>query len=107
VLVLRGVEQHKAGVGLFTVYMAMSARCSGSSAFRPSSSAPISRPPFPDYVSGHSTFSAAAAQVLRSFTGSDTLGLAGQAMLMPIQAAWWNDQGLHGLAWMSWLSRCR
>jgi hypothetical protein len=27
------------------------------------------------HPSGHSTFSAAAAQVLRSFTGSDTLGL--------------------------------
>jgi PAP2 superfamily len=35
----------------------------------------IPTPPFPDYVSGHSTFSAAAAQVLRSFTGSDTLNL--------------------------------
>ena len=31
-------------------------------------------PPFPEYVSGHSTFSAAAAEVLRSFTGSDQLG---------------------------------
>jgi hypothetical protein len=31
-------------------------------------------PPFSEYVSGHSTFSAAAAQVLRSFTGSDTFG---------------------------------
>jgi hypothetical protein len=28
-------------------------------------------PPFPEYVSGHSSFSAAAAQILRSFTGSD------------------------------------
>jgi hypothetical protein len=36
----------------------------------------IPTPPFPDYVSGHSTFSAAAAQVIRSFTGTDTLGLA-------------------------------
>ena len=35
----------------------------------------IPTPPFPDYVSGHSTSSAAAAQVLRSFTGSDTLNL--------------------------------
>jgi hypothetical protein len=33
-------------------------------------------PPFPDYVSGHSTFSAAAAQVLRTFTGSDALNVA-------------------------------
>jgi hypothetical protein len=28
-------------------------------------------PPFSEYVSGHSTFSAAAAEVLKSFTGSD------------------------------------
>jgi len=32
-------------------------------------------PPFPDYVSGHSTFSAAAAQVLRTFHGSDQFGI--------------------------------
>ena len=31
----------------------------------------IATPPFPDYVSGHSTFSAAAAAVLASFYGSD------------------------------------
>jgi hypothetical protein len=31
----------------------------------------ISTPPFGEYVSGHSTFSAAAAQVLAGFTGSD------------------------------------
>jgi hypothetical protein len=31
-------------------------------------------PPFAEYVSGHSTFSAAAAQVLRRFTGSDGFG---------------------------------
>jgi hypothetical protein len=31
-------------------------------------------PPFPEYVSGHSTFSAAAAEVLRLFTGSDGFG---------------------------------
>ncbi len=31
-------------------------------------------PPFAEYVSGHSTFSAAAAEVLRSFTGSDVFG---------------------------------
>jgi hypothetical protein len=29
-------------------------------------------PPFPEHVSGHSTFSAAAAEVLKLFTGSDT-----------------------------------
>lgn len=31
-------------------------------------------PPFSEYVSGHSTFSAAGAEVLRSFTGSDVFG---------------------------------
>jgi hypothetical protein len=31
-------------------------------------------PPFAEYVSGHSTFSAAAAEVLRRFTGSDAFG---------------------------------
>ena len=31
-------------------------------------------PPFPEYVSGHSTFSAAGARVLSMFTGSDTFG---------------------------------
>ena len=31
-------------------------------------------PPFPEYTSGHSTFSAAAAEVLKRFTGSDALG---------------------------------
>jgi hypothetical protein len=31
-------------------------------------------PPFPEHVSGHSTFSTAAAEVLRRFTGSDAFG---------------------------------
>jgi hypothetical protein len=31
-------------------------------------------PPFPEYVSGHSTFSAAGARVLSMFTGSDAFG---------------------------------
>jgi hypothetical protein len=31
-------------------------------------------PPFPEYVSGHSTFSAAGAQILANFTGSDAFG---------------------------------
>ena len=33
-------------------------------------------PPFPEYVSGHSTFSAAGAQILQIFTGSDRFGHA-------------------------------
>jgi hypothetical protein len=31
-------------------------------------------PPFPEYVSGHSTFSAASAEILKRFTGSDAFG---------------------------------
>ena len=31
-------------------------------------------PPFPEYISGHSTFSGAAAETLRRFTGSDKYG---------------------------------
>src|SRR6266566_5101010 len=31
-------------------------------------------PPFASYISGHSTFSASAAQVLQRFTGSDNFG---------------------------------
>ncbi|WP_254563496.1 vanadium-dependent haloperoxidase [Oscillatoria sp. HE19RPO] len=33
-------------------------------------------PPFSEYVSGHSTFSAAAAEILQRFTGSDEFGAA-------------------------------
>jgi hypothetical protein len=33
-------------------------------------------PPFSEYVSGHSTFSAAAAEILKRFTGSDRFGAA-------------------------------
>lgn len=31
-------------------------------------------PPFPEYASGHSTFSAASAEILQRFTGSDSFG---------------------------------
>ena len=34
----------------------------------------ISTPPFSEYVSGHSTFSAASAEILKLFTGSDFFG---------------------------------
>jgi len=33
-------------------------------------------PPFPEYLSGHSTFSAAAATLLKAATGSDSFGLS-------------------------------
>src|SRR4029450_7088339 len=37
----------------------------------PSQSPTVVSPPFPEYVSGHSTFSSAAATILNLFTGSD------------------------------------
>ena len=45
-------------------------------------------PPFPEYVSGHSAFSAAGAEVLRRFTRSDYFGasvtfLAGSSTIEP------------------------
>lgn len=45
-------------------------------------------PAFPEYVSGHSTFSAAAAEILKRFSGSDLFGLsyvvkAGSSMFEP------------------------
>jgi hypothetical protein len=40
----------------------------------PFQAATFPTPPFPEYVSGHSTFSAAAAEVLARFTGSDSYG---------------------------------
>jgi hypothetical protein len=43
--------------------------------WRPYSPESFLCPPFPAYVSGHSTVSAACSEVLRLFTGSDTFGL--------------------------------
>jgi hypothetical protein len=40
----------------------------------PYQAATFPTPPFPDYVSGHSTYSAAAAEILRLWTGSDRFG---------------------------------
>jgi hypothetical protein len=42
--------------------------------WRPYQPDTIVTPPFPEYVSGHSTFSAAAAMILTRFTGSDRFG---------------------------------
>jgi hypothetical protein len=36
----------------------------------------IPTPPFAEYVSGHSTFSSASAEILAAFTGSDRLDLS-------------------------------
>ena len=43
----------------------------------------IVTPPFPDYVSGHSTFSAAAATVLALFYGSDAVAFATGSDFLP------------------------
>lgn len=43
-------------------------------AWRPYQAATVVTPPFSEYVSGHSTFSAASAMVLRMFTHRDTFG---------------------------------
>jgi hypothetical protein len=57
-------------------------------------------PPFPEYVSGHSTFSGAGARVLQQFTGSDLFGARvtirpgssfiepGATPLLPTPLAW-------------------
>ncbi len=42
--------------------------------WEPYQAATVVTPPFPEYVSGHSAFSAAGAEILRAFTGSDTFG---------------------------------
>lgn len=34
----------------------------------------LATPPFPEFVSGHSTYSAAAAEILKNYTGSDNYG---------------------------------
>ena len=55
------------GIGQGTVSMP-------GSQWMPYQEASVVTPPFPEYCSGHSTFSAAGAYVLRQFTGSDTFG---------------------------------
>ena len=49
----------------------------------PSWSSFIVTPPFPDYVSGHSTFSGAAATVLATFYGTDAIGFAAGSDAVP------------------------
>ena len=43
----------------------------------------IATPPFPDYVSGHSTFSGAAAGVLAHFYGTDDIAFAAGSDFLP------------------------
>jgi hypothetical protein len=45
-------------------------------AWRPYQPLTFPTPPFPEYASGHSNFSGAAAGILRLFTGSDRFGLS-------------------------------
>lgn len=42
--------------------------------WRPYQIAAVVTPPFPEYFSGHSIFSAAGAEILKTFTGSDAFG---------------------------------
>ena len=42
--------------------------------WRPYQASTVVTPPFPEYVSGHSTFSAASAETLKLLTGSDVFG---------------------------------
>jgi len=68
-------------VGLLGNIEAWGGPCAGTqlipaSQWRPYQLATIVTPPFPEFYSGHSIFSAAGAEVLKSFTGSDTLGVS-------------------------------
>ncbi len=42
--------------------------------WQPYQAATVVTPPFPEYLSGHSIFSAAGAEILKRFTGSDAFG---------------------------------
>ncbi|GAC1476853.1 MAG: hypothetical protein NVS1B4_18480 [Gemmatimonadaceae bacterium] len=42
--------------------------------WRPYQEVTVVTPPFPEFISGHSLFSASAAEVMRRFTGSDAFG---------------------------------
>jgi len=68
--------------------------------WQPYQPATFPTPPFPEYVSGHSTFSGAGAKVLRQFTGSDLFGARvtlkpgssriepGATPLLPVALVW-------------------
>jgi membrane-associated phospholipid phosphatase len=49
----------------------------------PSWSSFIVTPPFPDYISGHSTFSGAASTVLATFYGTDGISFAAESDALP------------------------
>lgn len=56
--------------------------------WQPYQAVTVVTPPFPEFISGHSAFSAAGAQILRYYTGSDVFGdsvtfLAGSSRVEP------------------------
>ena len=58
--------------------------------WQPYQASTVVTPPFPEYISGHSIFSAAGAEILKRFTGSDNFGnsvtiQAGHSGLSPEQ----------------------
>lgn len=64
----------------------------GNAFWVPSQSADFLTPPFPEYTSGHSTFSAAAAEVLKRFTGSDDF-VYSTGRIAPLAGQWTTFSG--------------
>ena len=60
----------------------------GNQNWGPSQANDFQTPPFPEYASGHSTFSAAAAEVLKRFTGSDTFAYTPKSRIAPLVSTW-------------------
>lgn len=59
-------------------------------------------PPFGEYVSGHSAFSAAGAAVLRAFTGSDAFGASAVLGVNFINSVYIKDEFLSQPVTLSW-----
>ena len=59
----------------------------GNENWQPAQAANFLTPPFPEYTSGHSTFSAAAAEVLKRFTGSDAFAYSA-GRIAPLAGQW-------------------
>lgn len=60
----------------------------GAEGWAPSQAADFLTPPFPEYTSGHSTFSAAGAEILKRFTGSDIFLYTPKTRVAPLTASW-------------------
>jgi hypothetical protein len=68
---------------------AIRALSSGNGSWAPSQADDFQTPPFPEYTSGHSTFSAAAAEVLKRYTGSDTFSYTpNRSRVAPLIRTW-------------------